>query len=385
MTTCIEYNDWQLRQFTTQGDVCYADIAAGSTASGALTFGQGAWSQARTNPQQFNARFLTSVNAEPIQGDMRPAQNQADLIYHQFQALQTTDADNLLAVPGYLTDEQLGLLLGISQQAGITINGFIDLSLVQALSESVTSPCVVLDVELHRLVLTELQADQNTLSVTRCRNLDGAGLINVLDGWMNLIADIFVHQTRFDPMHTGACEQQLLDQLTRWLLERKAGSRITIEHRDVLREVELEHHALVDKLEQRIEGLFRALDGSSPVLLTQRAQSLPGLTELLQRHGINCQLAKSDLPLTGVQQVLEEIPGDHVVRLTTAAVTQAAHRDNGADDMQTAPVAAVTHLLLNNTAYAVTDARFAGLDTAGLKPGQTITVAADTYVAIEVL
>ena len=356
MTSCIEYNDWQLRQFTLDGQIQYEAIAAGSTASGALGFGELAWSQARTQPQQFNSRFLTSLNAEPIKGTMSPAKNQADLVYHQLTALPADEAPRLVAVPGYLTDEQLGLLLGIAQQAGIQIGGFIDLALAQAVAEGVDHSCLVLDVELHRLVLTQIQRQDNQLVIQQCDNVEGAGVAQILDGWINLIADIFVHQTRFDPMHTGACEQQLQDQLTGWIKQGRLHNRIAVDHNDVVREIDLQANAVHDKLAQRIDVLSRYLpSGEQPLLVTKRAQAIPGLLDYLQQRGLTCHQALAETAAIGVAALAKAIPADEIVRITSTTVRDGAiPAQNGS--APSVPVAHATHLLYGNTAYIISDA-----------------------------
>ena len=393
MAQIIEYNDWQLRQFSENGEPVYAQMAGASTASGELQFGASAWTHARSHPQQFNARFLTSLSAEPVQADMGVAKNLADLVYHQLKLLDTHKSNTIIAVPGYLTDEQLGLLLGICQQADIQVAGFVDLGLAYALTESRAHPAAVLDVELHRLVLTELTLQNDKMAVRACRNLDGAGLMNVLDGWMNLVADNFVHQTRFDPLHTGDTEQQLLNQLTRWFEQGQITSRIAIGHNDVLREVDLQPHVVQDKLTQRIEPVLNTISGAgTPLLVTPRAQAIPGLVDVLRAHGIQCLLTSADWPSPGLRQLSALLADDEVIRLSEApllypdtAIEPDAATGAPAFNSSPSPNRTATHLLHDHVAYSVEDARFASLDTQQLQPGQVVTILEQAYTAIEVI
>ena len=234
----LEVNDWQLTAWDERGECLLTQTAGASTAPGQLTFGDAALRHSRSHPQRFNNRYLYSLAADPISGDLRPAQNHADLIYHHFKQLQLPgDQPVALCVGGHVTNQQLGLLLGICQEAGMRIAGFIDAALAQSLQVPASSDYHVLDMELHRLTLSHVAVGAGHRESTQTLTLDGAGAANIIDGWMNVIADQFVQKTRFDPLHAGNTEQQLYDQVRAWLtdpaiVERRVSVKHLVESRN---------------------------------------------------------------------------------------------------------------------------------------------------------
>jgi deoxyadenosine/deoxycytidine kinase len=62
-------------------------------------------------------------------------------------------------------------------------------------------------VQVSELVIGTEVRHERSFEVRDC------GFSNLLDGWVNLIADRFVQETRFDPLHTADSEQQLYNQV----------------------------------------------------------------------------------------------------------------------------------------------------------------------------
>ncbi|MEM7100313.1 MAG: hypothetical protein AAF541_18750 [Pseudomonadota bacterium] len=390
MTSFLEYNDWLMRISDNSGQSIYEQIAAASSATGALTFGEDAWRHARTHPQQFNARYLSSLNAEPVKGDLAPAKNLADLVYHQFNTLPQALERLVVAIPSHFSDEQLGLLMGIVSQTPNNICGFVDLALAQALHHDIAEDCVLVDFELTRSLLTTLNVTDDQLRVTDCKTVDGTGIIQVIDGWMNLIADEFVKRTRFDPMHAGACEQQIQQQISTCLRQGGTLARVSVEHNDVNREVDIDTRALQEKLSQRLAPLLHALkeivSSDTRLLLSNNAASIPGLTQLLDQAALTYDVLSAGVPAAGLAQLSQAMPADEVVRLTSATLENKVRRPSP-DQAAEAPAPLATHLLHDHTALPVSDSRFSDhfQHAPACVVGQAVEIQGLTYLGIRVI
>ena len=374
----IELNDWQFTLFDNQ-EVLYSDVAAASSYPGALEFGTNAWHHARLAPQQFNARFLMNLAADPIPA-IGQAQNMADLIYYQFMQIAERVGSQacVVGIPGYVSNEQLGLLLGIAQQAGIEVRGFVDLALACAAGQGIVESTQVVDLELYRLVTTRIERSGEELAVRHCELDQGVGALNLIDSWLNLIADDFVTRTRFDPMHDGACEQQLFNQMSDYAQGLSTPSSVYIEHGGVRREADLSSSALQAKTKQRTERV----NLEAPVLLTHRAAAFPGLQAALQDRGLQISIAGKQTTQQGMRQLAGLLPANQVARIRSCASNAPAGAATaGSTKTSSASIPPpVTHLLAEGIAAPIDQ----------LAPDQPLTVGQEIqldgvkYLAIHV-
>lgn len=118
------------------------------------------------------------------------------------------------------------------------------------------------------------------------RTLPGCGLVQLHERWAQLLAARFVEQSRFDPLHAAASEQQLYDRLPHWLaalqtaddvatelLSGGAGYHAKLRARDVL-------EAAMPVYSQ-IEDAVRRERGVATVLASARFAALPRIEALL--------------------------------------------------------------------------------------------------------
>jgi len=137
------------------------------------------------------------------------------------------------------------------------------------------------DVSLHRAVVTELTRTDG-LARQRVDEIAELGLTNLLDAWVNVIADRFVRDARFDPLSIASTDQQVYNQLYAWLQDpaRPRDFSIDIDHRGALRHTEMNIETLIDRVTPRYRMLDRHAEAAT-VFLSHRAARLPGLTEHL--------------------------------------------------------------------------------------------------------
>lgn len=371
----LELNDLSLTLYGEHGDVIRSEPAATAAQNGDLLFGDDALARSRVSPQLFNSRYLGNPTAQALASPIGAAHNLADLIYHH---LKQYPLDEPLAVltPSYFTNEQLGLFLGICQELKIGIRGFVDLGLVQSLANAPNGSCHLIDIEWHRLTLSQLQAQDGHLSVVGHRVWEGRGLNHLLEGWMGVIADQFMQRTRFDPLHRGDTEQQLFEQTYAWL-QGGLNSKVSIQGTDSERELDIEVDQLRDKTQQRLEGLD--LDQSVPLLLSDRVKRIPFLAENLRHIYAQVDMADSAGSLKSyLHEVCQELPIDAVTRLSK---TKMRRQSDAVITPLPARVSGATHLL--DDAHRAHPIGSFDLKSTP-QPGEQLTLDNQSYIAIKV-
>lgn len=386
MSYVLELNDWQLSCFDAAGACLYRQAAAAVEQDNGIVFGNAAMAQSRTNPQKFSANFLSRLNTETLPQTIGAAQNHADLIYHQLQALrlelqlQHMDAVTV-AAPAHYTDEQLGLLLGIAGEAGIKVRGFVDSALAHHQHSS--SRYHVFDIGLNHAYLSELQnVDQHT-QVVGSMMLERIGVINVVDAWLQVIASTFMQSSRFDPLHSAESEQQAFDQAFGWIdADLPTEPNITVNVDGVARKSDITVNQLRSALQKRLPQT--ELAQIEHLLLTPRAASIPGLQELLSNSLENVTKCKTDvLALLQIQQRSDHSEPVRITQCQSArsSVAVAPATVEGSDTIATdtsaqAPQPPATHLLANHLATPLTNGTLrAYFDEDGLlRPGADVRV-----------
>lgn len=374
----LELNDAELR-IAAGTRVCAS--APGFAAFGAtgLTFGRDAVRQFRLRPREASNLYWHRLDTEPLPVRHARAANHADLVFRHLEALAHEvgigPADELVvAAPATTTAAQLSLLLGIAEGVGLRVTGLVDAAIAAAATQHVPERFLHLDVSLHRFVATRAEGGEQVRR-SGAQDLTELSQSSLLESWVNLIADRFVRETRFDPLAVADTEQQMYDQVYDWLAHGRTTPllSIRIERQNVDRRIEIASSQLLDKATQRYPLLERAFDGT-PVFLSHRADALPGLTPYLRTRGMAVAALPDDAVFAGVERHLDAIRSDpdsvrFVTRLPSAgrSATAAPH------------AAAATHVLLGATALPIgagvrlDRGRFPGLPAGYVDGGAAVT------------
>jgi hypothetical protein len=261
-----------------------------------LIVGAAAEGKAHLYPRQILNQFWDHLNIELLEQPNPFAQNHAEVAFEHFariwEAVKHRGDEMVIAVPSFYSREQLGLILGITQELGTPVKGFVPLALAAVPKRLPEGLLLHLDLHLHRFEVTRLERTER-LSQKDSISSEGNGLSKLYRKWVDAIAEEFVRSTRFDPLHQAATEQMLYDRLPGILsqlcqnpslyFEMTGGSkvyRITLK-RDLL----YQKGAPVFEEMRRLVGRFCDRYGRKepgPVLmLTDRLARLPGLKELL--------------------------------------------------------------------------------------------------------
>ena len=384
MIPLLELNDAELGLHL-DGQALYRQPALALVSEDGNRFGLPALRSARRHPRQANQQYLARLNADPLPIPGLRAFNHADLVYLHLLELkaalpaQTGSAEMAAAVPGCFTGDQLGVLLGIAQEAGIAIRGFADSAVLMASAAALPPRAWLLDLHLNRACLTELLAGEEVCR-GQVEELPGCGLMSCIEGWASLLADRFVQDTRFDPLHAADTEQQLYDRLYDWAVQAGGDAdqafAVQIQHQGHERRVEAAPAALRDKLAQRLQSLARKLPADAQLLATPRAARLPGLLTALVDLGWQVAALPPDALERGFQRHAKIIvEGD--LRLVTRLPCQG-------QPMQAPPPAPppATHALFESRAWPLQGNPF-GLPATG-RAGDRVTRDGRTFELIAV-
>jgi hypothetical protein len=295
----LDMNDSELRiaQIGERIDVVTQSCGFALIDGREVVIGERAMQQFRLHPRQANNQFWhrLSTDALPVRGP--DTATFADLVYRQLQELARQaqigpDDELFVAVAGSTSADQLGLLVGIAGELGLQVFGLTDAA-VAASAHAPNAPLRHLDVQLHRLVVTELTRRDDCIARERIHDIAELGLIGLMEAWINVLADRFVRDTRFDPLSIAATDQQLSTQLDRWLRDvpQRRNLSVEIQHEGTQRRAELPIEALAAKVAPR----YRVLDPlvhAQPVAVSHRGARLPGLVEHLS--GIASQVRVLD-------------------------------------------------------------------------------------------
>ena len=278
-------------------------------------FGDAALAAARLRPRQFQSQYFARMNAEPVVSGISGIANQADLAYrhllHVKAAASIGDEDELfVSVPSTSSPEQLGLLLGIAQEARLNVRAVIDSAVAAASSARLPERCKLIDVLLHGAVAVDLAIAENARR-DGVQEVPEVGLLQLLEGWVDTVADRFVSETRLDPLRVAETEQQVFDQVCAQILKEDAVElSVGVEHRSGERRIRVPATALADKSAQRYDLLAQRIGATTALALTHRAARLPGLADRLRTLGHRLIVLDTDAVRDGIWECADFLRGD---------------------------------------------------------------------------
>ncbi len=330
-----------------------------------LVTGNAALAQSRLKPRRIHNHYWDQLQTEPLADRRFSHLSAADLVSSQLQQIWQQVAAHgdrlVVAVPPYMSSANLGLFLGIADELKVPVVAMVDAAVAATRREYQDAVPVHVDLSLHGAMLTRV-LQQGRTQTERSEVVEGAGLLALYDGWLRGIADAFVLQSRFDPLHTAETEQLLLNRMNGWLDAAATSDKVTLEleYRDITHTVELDSLELIamaapayQRIVSSLRALFRA-DETPALQLTDRAARMPGLASLLgarvggevfllepgaTARGLLARCRDMQRPAGGVS-LIRQLPWDQAaVSLQQESVSTEGGRP--------------THLLHGNTAYVI--------------------------------
>jgi len=348
---------------------------------GTLVTGVDARARARLKPRFTHTQFWDALDTTPLSRPFPSKLSRADLAHtHLKQVWESLQADDgvdeaVLAVPGWYSLEQLGLILGMARACDISINGMIDSALAAAAGvsgPSAASPvhAVHLDIHLHRVSAARIVREDRLVRENTVVN-DDVGLIPLYDAWATFLAQSFVRQTRYDPLHSAESEQELYDLLPAWLETFIDDDEATLSLRPTGKKlaIELDRRQLVGSAAAYYEPIAALATSVMPpdepviLLVSHRLGKLPGLVEKLSRDvADNLILLPPEAAAAGALTYDKHVPSPRDEGSLTFLTT--LHLGDGGKPFETDPSfhltrnsgdngRSPTHLLLNGVAHAL--------------------------------
>ena len=345
------------------GSVLYREPGFALLEDDGLTTGNAAYSFARVKPRRIHDHYWSNLSTTPLPDQRFQHLSAADLANRQLEQIRDKGDRMVVAVPAYMSSENLGLFLGICNEVGLPVVALVDAAIAATRRRYENSTLVHVDMSLHSALLTRV-AQSGQAQVEKTAVVYDCGLIALYELWMSAISDAFVRQSRFDPLHTAETEQMMLDHIPRWLKAAAGGGKLELqlEYGGLSHTAELESLALISAaapVYQRIASQLRAFyraDEIPAIQLTDRAARMPGLADMLKaRVGGEVFLLESAATARGLLARCGNLQaGDSQVRLIRQLPW-----DQAAVSVQISSESSdggrPTHLLFENTAYAIAD------------------------------
>jgi hypothetical protein len=215
----IELNDASLRVIDAEG-VIVSSPGFALLDGKQLQLGEAAESQARLRPTQSYNKFWQQLSLEPLSNTPPTVRHFADMAFaHLQQVAQAADVsgDVILAVPGHFSHQQLAILLGLVRHSPFNAVGVVDAAVAAAAALARDEAVIYADMQLHQVLLTRLSQRDGVLQRDAVLQIPGVGSHNFMDLLMQLATSLFIQQSRFNPQHNAESEQQLYNELPRWL------------------------------------------------------------------------------------------------------------------------------------------------------------------------
>jgi hypothetical protein len=332
--------------------------------------GVAAFRRYRLAPRYTASRFWETLDTTPLSRPFPRHLTQADLVHAHLEALwrgvQSGVDDVIVAAPGWYTDEQLGLILGITRSCGMPVHGMIDSAVAASSTVESSGKRMVMDIHLHRTAATTLEEGAE-IQRGRVEVHPRLGLISLWDAWVKLVAKTFVHKTRFDPLHLAETEQGLYLSLPQWLdrLQEQEATRLVMEAGGKDYSIELYRDDVIECVRSQYEEICQlasSLEGS--LLLSHRLSRLPGLVDLLSaREGVDVIALFPTAAATGALQVKDRILGSpgreeltFVTRLLLDVSEEKAPSISVPSNASRTPP---THILIDGVARSITSEPYA--------------------------
>jgi len=392
-TIAIELHDTGVAAFDDSGLVLPPDPGFALIDGDELLTGHAALGQGRLKPRRVHHRFWDELDTTPLSRPFPRGLNRGDLAHAHLSRIWSTianrptsvplkrpasvpaeaDPDNvILAVPASFSNDQLSLILGIARACEMPVVGMVDAAVAASAHGYPGARLLHLDLLLHRVVLTEMIQEDGEVIRRQVETIEEAGLVELLDLWAKQIADLFIHQTRFDPLHSASTEQSLYDRLPECLarLRRADTTLLVMEAGGKEKSVEIGRRQLVAAADRVYPSILQLVSSSAEagppatLLLSHRITQLPGIEQqLIDAFGTAMITLSAGAAAAGAlehRQLIagpaEEIP--FVTRLPATAAVEAdspAAAEEDEEPRSEHGARRPTHVVHEGVAYPITE------------------------------
>ena len=278
----IELNDHEIR--LARDAAVLARSPSGAIIRGnTIEVGEQAIAQALLNPREYHNRYWYQLDQAPLRRATRAARHHADLAFRQLEQLYR-DAGKpetvVFAVPGGFSKAQLALLLGIVEACHMRAVALVDAAVASAAAQVGPGRYQHIDMQLHRTVVTELNIGA-TVERGQVDIIDGVGFDKLTDRLVAFVADQFLAQSRFDPLHQAGTEQLLHNEMPLWLdlLNTQREIKVHLDFRGSRFEARIAREEIVGVAEASYRSIHDRLSANATWLASSRLAGLPGFVD----------------------------------------------------------------------------------------------------------
>jgi hypothetical protein len=364
----IELNDAALTGCSVDG-IIFSEPGCAFLQDAGAVFGTAATAAARIQPKAYFDRYWRNLSEQALPGAPANMETHADIAFAQLHNLWEEYGDDFsevaLAVPGWWTNDQLALLLGISQEAGIPVAALVPAALAATRCQYPEHDLLYLDVGLHAVCVTRLDQDGGVTGGDT-DVIENVGIAALDRTCAEYFARRFLECSRFDPMYEAHSEQAVYDQMADWvaLLERNSEATVTLEHQGSQFTAQLQLAELVEWLQRRYQPLVQALrakvSSMQPTAIQVPASlaGYPGISNALaDLPGCDVYVLEPGAAARGMLQRQEHLArGTGALGLTSALPwDQPPAEVDVSRAMATAAGSNASHVVLGGLAYRLVD------------------------------
>ncbi len=229
-----------------------------------LVTGWTAYETAWTDPHLSNNRFWQELNQRPLPRKLRYARHHADMAYAQLRKMLSgiPNPKILLSVPRSLDNDQLALLIGLVQAIPAELCGIVDGALLAARF----GHKLVVEIQLHQAVLTELETMDGNITVRDHQKIPKLGITAIYRELAAHVSEKLISSNRYDPLHSPASQQKLYNAIPSALAEilTHLETTISLDTPGGLLSIKLCHSDLTEILDPLFKELNQHIDRHPP-------------------------------------------------------------------------------------------------------------------------
>jgi len=183
-----------------------------------ILVGEQAEHQAHLRPREISISFWgqLSKNSE-TKHVVSNAEIALQHLQHVWSSASCSTHSAILVTPITLDKHDLGLLLGICKKLSIDVASIVCNATLAMQYHIATSKAVFLDLLQQSFAMTEIKQSNGGVSLKQPSRVINYGLQSFINNAAQAIANKFIAETRFDPLHNANDEQQFFDVLPLWL------------------------------------------------------------------------------------------------------------------------------------------------------------------------
>ncbi len=327
--------------------------------------GDEARNRAQLYPNECNNRFWFKLAHSQVGAvDQDNAKLALAHLASVWQQVSSHAESVILTVPASFTKTGLGLLLGICKELAIPVCAMIHQAVLVPRQSNHSGMTIHLDMQLHHTAITLLQEQNNEFNVSTVKRLDGIGFASIYVTAAAHIAQVFINDTRLDPMHSAELEQQLFNFLPAWLeqAQRQDVVQCQLHHQSSHYEASVNAHSLKETLKPQLNKIIETLlsfDSNQAAIacVPEIVDRQLGFNQCANNHGV--MVRKLSLGYHAQQSLLHAkklINNDGQVylikKLPFITLTDPLP---AVSDLLTQPVQQATHILYRHHAYSIGD------------------------------